>query len=148
MRAERLSLSLHLQQLTELYAQSFTHCVKPVALWFETAKLNYHTLSGFVWLNLWEPPASSCSAAAAGGRSVEAVKMLCPPQFHWSLFTFSGVFWWGRGGRHWCPGAILLPESQAVSQQRRIHGNCFSNPHKHRNTQLGRPKNFPLDVFP
>lgn len=98
--------------------------VKTTTVWFCSWKLNYHSLSGPIWLNLWKLPASTHTAAA--WKSAQSTKTLWPASrvsspFWLNPLSSTGVFW--RGGGHRCPDVSPQQDYEQTPQQRRVNGN-------------------------
>lgn len=98
--------------------------VKTTTVWFCSWKLNYRSLSGPIWLNLWKLPASTHTAAA--WKSAQSTKMLWPASpvsspFWLNPLSSTGVFW--RGGGHRCPDVSPQQDYEQTPQQRRVNGN-------------------------
>lgn len=102
--------------------------VKTTTVWFCSWKLNYRSLSGPIWLNLWKLPASTHTAAA--WKSAQSTKTLWPASrvsspvsspFWLNPLSSTGVFW--RGGGHRCPDVSPQQDYEQTPQQRRVNGN-------------------------
>lgn len=125
----------HTEKLSNVFFSLPTHpfmhalfTLKTTTVWFCSWKLNYRSLSGPVWLNLWKLPASTHTAAA--WKTAQSTKALWPASlasspvsypFWMNPLSSAGVFWWGGG--HRCPDVSPQQDYEQTPQQRRVNGN-------------------------